>query len=470
MHLALAEALVILRGSDVVVWHPMFEHVIHGPGDLVCGGDQGLCGPKPSFQAPLERAKRAVRADDRLGGHAEGLRGTVAMLHGAALQHLATGEVIFGSQASPGAEVFVIRPLTHVGADRGPYGLRKGIAHAVHGYEIHTSEAQDMGAGVPLRGILAVRVGLATRWYGGACGHRRLGGGLEVGLEHGKGVLDLGVARPELRRVAIEQCQRLCEDKEMLRAPGACQRHGDLVRILLAAVVAQGSQVLRVTLAGDHGTEDPLPSVTRDLTKRLRPLDIHLHQRLRHVEDMGGAMLKELGAMAPQRTERHEVGGRTTRGREQPVTVAGLDPLTVQDVTLAPGNAFDGLGADEAALEAAGFQCLKQRNPLDARGCHSDRLDATIHKPIGQRLESSGGSAKGAHALLVIAVGHTRHDLMRANVDARSVWVHLAHALERTGVALRGSSTIALTQFAHGILRSRTKRGRAQSRSITCGQ
>ena len=30
---------------------------------------------------------------------AEGLRGTVAILHGAALQHLTTGEVIVGSQA-----------------------------------------------------------------------------------------------------------------------------------------------------------------------------------------------------------------------------------------------------------------------------------------------------------------------------------------------------------------------------------
>src|SRR6266581_2567508 len=119
-------------------------------------------------------------------------------------------------------------------------------------------------------------------------------------------------------------------------------------------------------------------------------------------------------------------------------------------------NAFDGLGADEAAWEAAGFPFLTQRNPRDARGCHSDRLDATVHKPIGQRLEIHGVGAKGAHDLLIIAVGHTSHDLMRANVDARSVWVNLAHALERTGCALRGSSTIAFTQFAHGILLRRT--------------
>src|SRR6266568_2013367 len=106
--------------------------------------------------------------------------------------------------------------------------------------------------------------------------------------------------------------------------------------------------------------------------------------------------------------------------------------------------------------EAARFPFLTQRNPRDARGCHSDRLDATVHKPIGQRLEIHGVGTKGAHDLLIIAVGHTSHDLMRANVDARSVWVNLAHALERTGFALRGSSTIAFTQFAHGILLRRT--------------
>ena len=47
--------------------------------------------------------------------------------------------------------------------------------------------------------------------------------------------------------------------------------------------------------------------------------------------------------MAQQRAQRHEVHVRTQRGRQQPVTVEGLEPLTVQDVTLALGNAFDGL-------------------------------------------------------------------------------------------------------------------------------
>ena len=44
----------------------------------------------------------------------------------------------------------------------------------------------------------------------------------------------------------------MLEDKEMLLAPGARQREGDRVHILLAAIVAEGSQVLRVALARDN--------------------------------------------------------------------------------------------------------------------------------------------------------------------------------------------------------------------------
>ena len=120
---------------------PIFEHVIHGAGDLVRGGHEGLCGTKSSFHAPIEGAQRTVRAADRLRGHAEGLRGTVAILDRAALEDLAAGDVIFGSQAQPGAEVFVIGPRAHVGADLCEDGLRQGIAHAMHRHEVHTGDA-----------------------------------------------------------------------------------------------------------------------------------------------------------------------------------------------------------------------------------------------------------------------------------------------------------------------------------------
>ena len=71
LQLALAEALGICRRPNVVVGHPMFEQVIHGPRDFMGGRYQGLCGAKPSFEASIERAKGAMGARHRLGGHAE---------------------------------------------------------------------------------------------------------------------------------------------------------------------------------------------------------------------------------------------------------------------------------------------------------------------------------------------------------------------------------------------------------------
>ena len=71
---------------------------------------------------------------------------------------------------------------------------------------------------------------------------------------------------------------------------------------------------MRVALASDNGADDALPGDACDIAERLGQLDMHLQQRLLHVEDMRGAMLDELGAMAQQRPQRHEVRVRTKRG------------------------------------------------------------------------------------------------------------------------------------------------------------
>lgn len=77
--------------------------------------------------------------------------------------------------------------------------------------------------------------------------------------------------------------------------PARLRRPGALVCTLLTAVVAQGSQLLRVALARDNGPDDPLPGSAHDIAEGLRQLDVHLQQRLLHVEDMGNVMRKKLG-------------------------------------------------------------------------------------------------------------------------------------------------------------------------------
>jgi hypothetical protein len=56
--------------------------------------------------------------------------------------------------------------------------------------------------------------------------------------------------------------------------------------------------VLWVAFARDNRANDTLASEAGDVAKRLGSLDVHLQECLLHVEDMRGAMLKELGTMA----------------------------------------------------------------------------------------------------------------------------------------------------------------------------
>ena len=195
--------------------------------------------------------------------------------------------------------MFVIGPLAHVRADLGEDGLGKGIADAVHGHEVHPGDAEDMGTGVDRRGILTVRVGLAPWGRGGPRRVRALGGGLEARLDDGEGVFDLRIAGAELGGVEIEQREGLREDKQMLlraRCPSTPARSRPHPS-------CSGSCARR---PGGCGSRSPAtmarmmrcPVVACDIAERLGQLDIHLQQGLLHVEDMRGAMLKELGAMA----------------------------------------------------------------------------------------------------------------------------------------------------------------------------
>ena len=110
---------------------------------------------------------------------------------------------------------------------------------------------------------------------------------------------------------------------------------------------------------------------------------------------------------------------------------------------------LNGRSTDQTAWDAAGFERLEERNPIDARGFHGNRLDAAVDEPVRQGVEICGVGTKSADDLLVVAVGHTGHDLMRANVDARGTGIDLAHAIERTDFTLGRLCTMAFAQLAH---------------------
>src|SRR3989449_8531414 len=276
LQLALAETFVILGGTDIMVGDLVFKHVIDGTGSLMRRRHERLGWPQSPFQPSVEGPKRAVGTDDCVCRHAEGLGGTGAIFHRAALEDLAAGEVMLGSQTQPGAAVFVIGPLVHVCADLRENGLGKGITDPVHGHEVHPRDAEDMGARVDLRGVLTRRVGLTPWGRRGLCGCGHRGGGLEARLDHGKGVLNLRIAGADLSGVEIKQREGWREDEPMFGAPSAGQRQRDFIRILCTTLVPQRGTTTRVTLASDNSADDALSGNAWDSAQRLGQLDIHL--------------------------------------------------------------------------------------------------------------------------------------------------------------------------------------------------
>lgn len=209
--------------------------------------------------------------------------------------------------------MFVVGPFAHIGADFRQDRLGDGGADSVDGDQVHARNAAEMGTGVASWGILAVGMWLAARW-GGAREPQRLRGWCETRFHDGKGVFDRGVAFAELGGVEIKQRQGLLQDQEMLLTPGAGQGSSELVAILLAAGISQGSEGARITLARDHGAHDPWPRGARHIAEGWRSLNVHLQEGLVQMEDVGSTMLQKLGTMASEGTQGHEVRVGTQRG------------------------------------------------------------------------------------------------------------------------------------------------------------
>ena len=167
---SLADPFVLLCGTNIVGGDTVFAPVVPSAGDLVRGGHECLGGATSAFHAPRKGAKRTVGAPNGLCSHPESWGGPVAIFHGTAFEALAAGEGIRGGEAEPGATGFVIGPRVPIGANLGQQRLRQGRAEPMDGHEVHARDAEEVRAGVPLRGVFTVRLGVTTWRRGRTCG------------------------------------------------------------------------------------------------------------------------------------------------------------------------------------------------------------------------------------------------------------------------------------------------------------
>jgi len=170
-----------------------------------------------------------------------------------------------------------------------------------------------------------------------------------------------------------------------------------------------------------------LTGLAGHIAQHLGELHVHLEQGLLHVEDVRGAVFEQLGAVTQQGAQGDQVGFGTERTLQQAVTVQGLNPLTVQHVRLASGDAPQRAGADQAAAKARRFERLEERNPVDTGAFHGHCLDVMFFEPGGDGLQVGGVIAEGAHQLGALVARHADHDLVSSEVHSGGVRVDLAH-------------------------------------------
>lgn len=271
--------------------------MVDDAGDLVRRRDLGLRRADTGLQAAIERSKGTVAARHGSRRLEEGLTGAVVALARGGTDGFAAGDLVVGAEPKPGGEVLDGGELGHIGADFANNLLRQVEAEAVYGRDVHPGQAAQVLTdtdGCLFGKVLAVRTTLIGRQGLPVIGSRVR----PVWADGGVGALDFEVAGFDLAGVEVIEFQRLLEDEEVLLAPGAGEGLGDFVFGFLAARVAQGGEFMGVTLTGDDGADDGQAGLTGDVGDGLIEADVHVNQRLLHVQHVRRAMLDQLGTMA----------------------------------------------------------------------------------------------------------------------------------------------------------------------------
>ena len=231
----------------------------------------------------------------------------------------------------------------------------------------------------------------------------------------------------------------------MLGAVVPGQRGDDLFLRGLAVRVAMLGEDVRVALPADEVAEDRQPSLADDVADDAREQEVHLGQDLLHALDVGAGGLDEDVAVAHEGEDRP---GGAEASTSQPDGVEFAQPLTVLDIALAAGDVLDVAGVDEQNLDAACFEDVIDRDPVDAGGLHSDARDATGDEPVGEAFEVGGEGPEGLDGRGVPIGWDGDVVLGRAAVDAGDIDLNAFEYGGRTTRRAGGPTVIVL----HGSL------------------
>jgi len=245
---------------------PVLQQAIDQTTQLVCGGRDGFWGAEACFHPPKEGSQGTLRVVQSPGGEAQG--DGDAMRPGAhpPRQHLATRNLVLGTQPQPATEVFHARPSVHVRADLAEDDQGGACFDAFDGRQVDAGQAIEGGTRIEA-GV--VRLFVSARLGGQGAAGTCIVKGREMRF-------DLLSALGHLLVIEVIQRDGLPSGQQLLGAPRALQRLSAVGLIVVAVRIAQLREVLRVALARDDGLEESHPGHPGDLPDDLGEREMHL--------------------------------------------------------------------------------------------------------------------------------------------------------------------------------------------------
>ena len=171
-------------------------------------------------------------------------------------------------------------------------------------------------------------------------------------------------------------------------------------------------------IAGHDRANNAHARNTSNVSDDVMKLDVHLHQRLLHMLNVGRRVFDQPLAMAQVRAQSHDTVARPKAPAHQPILVELLQPLGVVDVGLAAGHVLDVARVHQQHVKPACLENLEYWNPVHAGGFHGDGGDADLFEPMRQAVEIAAEGAEGPNRPCVAIARHRDDVKCRADVDA----------------------------------------------------
>jgi len=213
----------------------------------------------------------------------------------------------------------------------------------------------------------------------------------------------------------------LSENEDVFVAVVAVEGFADVFEGSLTAWVAEHGEFEWITPTVDDGFGDTASAEAIDVADDVVKLDVHFVVGFLHVLDLACAGANKIVALPVEVAHASDVFVRDEGGVEETCGVELLQPLSVLDVGLAAGDAFDVAGIDEADLDVGFLKKVVERDPVVAGAFHGDGLNAGFKEPGDGISEIGVEGAEGADGVGVATFRDSDDDFFSGDVDTSGI-------------------------------------------------